>query len=148
MNTQPIIREVTLYDITAIHELSHHLVTVVPKEVMLSQLRSIINSDTDRAWVIEVDGKVRGWGHAAIERRIPNRSFVGFHALVISPDYRRKGLGRMMTSHIRAWANANGYSLIIRSDESRESAHKLFEDAGFEFSQKQCVFVENKNIKR
>ncbi len=53
--------------------------------------------------------------------------------LIISQEYRGQGIGRQLMQFIMARAQAeNCYKLMLSSDKKRTSAHRFYEQLGFE----------------
>ncbi|MEA4924079.1 MAG: GNAT family N-acetyltransferase [Syntrophomonadaceae bacterium] len=53
--------------------------------------------------------------------------------LIISQEYRGQGIGRQLIQFIMARAQAeNCYKLVLSSDKKRTSAHRFYEQLGFE----------------
>jgi ribosomal protein S18 acetylase RimI-like enzyme len=66
-------------------------------------------------------------------RRLAKDNEAELHLLGVRPEYRRRGLGRMLVDAAIDYANRRGYSkLILWTQLSMESAQRLYESTGFD----------------
>ncbi|MCQ2401222.1 MAG: ribosomal protein S18-alanine N-acetyltransferase [Lachnospiraceae bacterium] len=84
---------------------------------------NIIN-DYDYPVVALTDGNVVGYG---IIRQIDAGEIL---LIGVSPEERRKGIGRMITNELLSWAN-RGENIFLEVREGNTAARKLYESAGF-----------------
>ena len=72
-----IVREAVPQDSNVINELSHHLgYEPVSSKIALTRLKTILESNTEKVWVLETEGIVRGWVHIFVAHRIASPSFL------------------------------------------------------------------------
>ncbi len=64
-----------------------------------------------------------------------------FHHLGVRSDYRRKGLGRMMTSHCIQFAKEKGYQIKLEVHRENIPAVKLFTGMGFGYLGDYDVYI-------
>ena len=100
-----------------------------------SYLGSQLEDPTVLVLVAERDGKVLGYTYAALEGNdyMALRGPAGvLHDIVVDPDYRREGVGRMLLDATLAWLDARGVPRVVLSTAERnEAAQRLFAAAGF-----------------
>ena len=106
------IREANLDDSYVINELSHHLeYEPVSNETAFGRLKTVLESGTEKIWVLDRDHITRGWIHVFVSHRVASPSFVEIGGLVVSPQDRRNGLGRALVDYAKQWANENDWHL-------------------------------------
>jgi ribosomal protein S18 acetylase RimI-like enzyme len=78
---------------------------------------------------------VLGYTYAAVEGNdyMALRGPAGvLHDIVVDPDYRQEGVGRMLLDATLAWLQAHGAPRVVLSTAERnEEAQRLFARAGF-----------------
>lgn len=63
-------------DFSAIYSLSSALAyTPMPAEIARDQLLRLLESDSNKIWLVEVDKKIVAWIHVFIARRVASLSF-------------------------------------------------------------------------
>jgi ribosomal protein S18 acetylase RimI-like enzyme len=64
--------------------------------------------------------------------RYKNSNAAEIHLLGVLPEYRRQGLGRSLIESAISQATNSGYlKLVLWTQQSMNSAHRLYESAGF-----------------
>lgn len=86
--------------------------------------RNNIINDYDYPVVALIDGRAAGYG---IIRQIDAGEIL---LIGVSPEERRKGIGRMITDELLSWAN-RGENIFLEVREGNTAARKLYESAGF-----------------
>ena len=85
--------------------------------------------------VAERDGKVLGYTYAGVEGNdyMSLRGPAGvLHDIVVDPDHRRNGVGRMLLDATLEALKARGAPRVVLSTAERnQSAQRLFDRAGF-----------------
>ena len=100
-----------------------------------SYLGSQLQDPSVLVLVAERDGDVLGYTYAAVEGNdyMALRGPAGvLHDIVVDPDHRREGVGRMLLDATLAWLDAHGAPRIVLSTAQRnEAAQRLFAKSGF-----------------
>lgn len=86
-------------------------------------------------------GRVVGWIHAFVSRRLESEPFAELGGLVVAAAHRGQGVGRALVAGAEAWAAGRGMAkLRVRSRASRSGAHRFYERLGFVNTKVQEVF--------
>jgi ribosomal protein S18 acetylase RimI-like enzyme len=100
-----------------------------------SYLGSQLQDPTVLVLVAERNGTVIGYTYSAVEESdyMALRGPAGvLHDIVVDPDHRREGVGRLLLDATLAWLDARGAPRIVLSTAERnEAAQRLFAAAGF-----------------
>jgi ribosomal protein S18 acetylase RimI-like enzyme len=100
-----------------------------------SYLGSQLEDPSVLVLVAERNGNVLGYTYAAVEGNdyMALRGPAGvLHDIVVDPDHRREGVGRMLLDATLAWLDARGAPRVVLSTAERnEAAQRLFAAAGF-----------------
>lgn len=136
-----IVREADQSDSDVINELSHHLgYEFVSSDVAFTRLKTVLESNTEKIWVLETEGVVRGWIHVFIAHRVASPSFAELGGLVVSPGNRREGIGRVLVDCAKKWGAERNLNLKVRCNTQREEADKFYRSIGFTKSKAQNVY--------
>jgi GNAT superfamily N-acetyltransferase len=97
---------------------------------------------TDRiVFVASREGAVIGWIDIGIVHHLqvePNGEIGG---LVVSHTCRSAGIGAKLVSHAEQWVRARGVTkVIVRSNITREAAHRFYLREGYERTKTSAVF--------
>jgi N-acetylglutamate synthase-like GNAT family acetyltransferase len=135
------IREARQADAVEINSLSQDLgYVMVSHDVAEKRLAEILESGADKIWVGEEDGHILGWIHCFLTRRVASPAFVEIGGLVVSPDARRKGLGRQLVAHAAHWTQTYRMKVRVRCNAKRTDTHQFYQAVGFSLSKSQYVF--------
>jgi GNAT superfamily N-acetyltransferase len=106
-----------------------------------ARLRSI-GSRPDHAMLVVVEGgRLTGWVHVFVSRLLETEPRAEIGGLVVDEAMRGRGLGRALLRAAAAWAGSMGLRLLrVRSNVTRERAHRFYEREGFRETKKQGVF--------
>jgi GNAT superfamily N-acetyltransferase len=107
-----------------------------------ARLRSI-GSRPDHAVLVAADGaRLLGWVHVFVTRRLETDARAEIGGLVVDESCRGRGLGRALVRSAEAWARSYGLRLLrVRSNVTRERAHRFYEREGFREEKRQTVFT-------
>lgn len=86
--------------------------------------RNNIINDYDHVVTAVSEGRAVGYG---IIRQIDAGEIL---LIGVSPEERRKGIGKMIVSELLSWAN-RGENIFLEVREGNEAARRLYEAAGF-----------------
>jgi GNAT superfamily N-acetyltransferase len=103
---------------------------------------SAIEQDPDHVVLVAADsqGKVVGWVHVFLARRVfmPLRADLG--GLVVDEAIRGKSIGEKLMGAVEEWASQMGCGrFIVRSNVVREEAHRFYERLGYKTFKQQAV---------
>jgi GNAT superfamily N-acetyltransferase len=107
------------------------------------------NKDRYAYFVIEADDKLVASCNVSI---IPNltrgaRPFAIIENVVTHPDYRRKGLGRMVMDAAVEYAKSfSCYKVLLNTNVRRTDAHAFYDSIGFVSSEKKAYVLDLKNV--
>lgn len=96
------------------------------------EMREIVDSDSTRTWVADVDGKLVGFASARVvdaARRIGEVRIVG-----VEPAAQRHGIGRALVRHAEAWLHGEGMVVAFigaGGDPGHAPARALYESLGY-----------------
>lgn len=118
-------------------ELGYEKVTQLEAE---KRLAVILKSENDKLWVYEDNNRIKGWIHAFIARRAASDSFAEIGGLVVSSDFRRKGIGKALVETSMEWAKSNKIKIRVRCNSKRSDTHVFYRSIGFDQIKSQHVF--------
>jgi GNAT superfamily N-acetyltransferase len=106
-----------------------------------ARLRSIASRPDHAVLVVAEDGRLLGWVHVFVSRLLEAEPRAEIGGLVVDEAVRGRGLGRALVRAARAWAGGMGVSLMrVRSNVTRERAHRFYGREGFRETKRQSVF--------
>ena len=87
-------------------------------------------SDRRYTWVAEIDGRVIAL--AGLLDRVGEQGVCEIEPLVVSADFRDKGIGSKLVAYVKEQARAKGYRFFtVRPELRNEEAFKLYVKLGF-----------------
>ncbi len=135
------IRNAISSDIGAIHELSSALgYDDVSIETASEQLNAVLSAGSNKVYVAEINNGVVGWLHVFVALRVASPPFIEIGGLVVSPGFRRIGVGEGLLLQAQQWAFEKKMKLRVRCNTVREETHKFYLATGFVKSKHQYVF--------
>jgi GNAT superfamily N-acetyltransferase len=144
LDTMANVRPATEYDIPRILQLYDELtINSAPMEMesgfSANEARAVFSEiqgdPRHELFVAEEEGQVVG---TIVLLIVPNLShgvapWAIAENIIVSEEYRRKGIGRMLLEHVIARAREKGcYKIQLVSDTRRKEAHKFYGALGFE----------------
>ena len=126
------IRKVKLRDVVAIQRLNAECLGYdFDREATEAQLKRLLESDQQLILVVEEDGQVIGYAHAASYDCLYFPSLLNLLALAVAQDFQGQGHGRALMQALREEGKAAGYTGIrINSGISRSAAHEFYRCLG------------------
>ncbi|MEM8636318.1 MAG: GNAT family N-acetyltransferase [Pseudomonadota bacterium] len=109
--------------------------TLKPDPISYYDLEALIRSEDSEVTVAELDGKLIASGYAQKRRSKPYvspdyQAYIGF--LYVAPEYRGKGINRLILDHLFEWARTNGLPEVhLTVYPSNDAALQAYEKAGF-----------------
>jgi len=137
-----LIRRATEADAEAVARLSGTLGYAAAAEVTRERLRAIIGSDSD--WVVvavDSDERVVGWLQAHAARIVESGFRVEITGMVVAPELRRRGVGRLLVAEAERWASdRSAEAIVVRSNVERVESHSFYPALGYRLSKTQNVY--------
>lgn len=139
-----VIRKITTEDSEAVSSLSGQFGYPLPAPETANQIREILDSNDNCAYVALHKEKIIGWIHAFKTRRIETETFIEIGGLVVDKNFRGLGTGKALVHKIREWCTEQKItSLRVRSNTKRLKAHRFYVSLGFKESKEQKVFQQD-----
>ena len=136
-----IIRNVEISDISKLTTLCEELGYPANEDQVINRLNRILKSTSDIVYVAVENDMLVGWIHAFRSLRLETDSFAEIGGLVVSSEYRNKGIGKKLAEAAEKWAQKNGFSQIrVRSRVERNEAKRFYEREGYVVKKSQNVF--------
>ncbi|MEI9896879.1 MAG: GNAT family N-acetyltransferase [Chthoniobacter sp.] len=129
-----VIRQATPHDAAIIEGLYRDLVTDPGIHVLPAQLAAMAASPNSFLLVVEVDGAVCATAllNLCADAMYRAQPFGVIENVVVDPQMRGWGLGRLLIGHIeRLAAEHHCTKLMLLSNHSRQEAHAFFQRCGF-----------------
>jgi len=148
MSTEPkaiSIRRATEADAAPIAQLSSTLGYEAEPSVIATRLHAILGSDADLMIVAEDSHRdVAGWLQAHAAHIVESGFRVEITGLIVSPDQRRRGVGRALVAEAERWAGtiAAG-AIVVRSNVQRVESHAFYPALGYAPTKTQNVYRKN-----
>lgn len=112
------------------------------KEIQERLIR-ILNSAENNIFVSLDDQIITGWIHVFGSLRLESDPFAEIGGLVVSSNYRNKGIGKALLGEAEKWALRNGFKEIrVRSRNTRKDAGRFYEREGYSVKKVQNVFTK------
>ena len=126
---------VTQFDSALIAPIADMLAQLTAREYPFGEqeLRAIVEDTASKLFVMRDDERIMGMvtlGHYTS----PTGRKVWVEDVVVSADYRGKGLGRRLINHAREYCreNLSPCTLMLTSNPARVAANELYRTSGFE----------------
>jgi len=135
-NSRRILRDYIPSDLESLAILTTELGYPTTTSEMEVRLKEISENQNCRTIVVEHDKQVVGFmGMTKNQSWENNGCFLRIQALVISANYRKLGVGKLLIEFAESFAreiNAKSIVLNCGNREERDSAHKFYVSVGFE----------------
>jgi GNAT superfamily N-acetyltransferase len=140
-----IIRASIPKDADAISSLSSQLGYPLPPGEVAPLQASLLQLPDHRVFVAEdEEGRVRGWVHVFISRRLFVPPFAELGGIVVENTNRRSGIGSALLAKAEEWASEVGCLVFrIRTNTKRIDADLFYRDLGYKLSKTQSVYQKN-----
>jgi len=141
--TDVLIRQAKQQDLNTLLEFEQDLInsekpfdpTFVPERFSYYDLKAMIDSEVAEVLVAELDGVLVGSGHARIRTGEPYNQFkeyAFFGFMYSSPDYRGKGINKLIMEGLFEWAKSRNLSEIrLQVYDENTPAIRAYEKVGF-----------------
>lgn len=137
------IREAKIEDLPVIATLSGELGYSSDENIVLQRFMKIKSDTNNAVFVAESDSqKIVGWIHVMPRILILSRPIAEIGGLIVSEQYRRKGVGHRLVECAETWAKKHNYEgIIIRSDTKRIESHHFYPQIGYDLLKEQKVYI-------
>jgi GNAT superfamily N-acetyltransferase len=139
------IRQADIEDAAVIAELSGELGYPSSHAQTVSRLGSILDIPEHKVYVaVGHDETVLGWIHVFISQYLESDPFAELGGLVVSANWRAKGIGKKLMVAAESWVAQKGVrKMKIRSRSSRVEAHAFYKSLGYGVAKTQYVFEKS-----
>ncbi len=132
--TEPlVVRDLILRDYKTIRFLLDELGYPTPEEEVKERLERINSDKTLKTLVAEIEGEIVGFiGLCKSYSYERSGCYIRITALIVSEQYREKGIGTRLLQAAEEWARLlNASCIVLSSGLNRKEAHKFYENKGF-----------------
>lgn len=139
-----LIRKASLTDASRLAELSSQLGYAI-SGTDLARLLDTLELDPDHAvFVLEdLEGKIRGFVHVLVAKRIFLENFAELGGLVVDQACRGEGYGKQLLEAAERWSASKGAGeMRVRSNVIRTLAREFYLAQGYQENKKQTVFLK------
>jgi GNAT superfamily N-acetyltransferase len=139
------IREAVLDDALQICKLASQLGYPGKLENFMTRLEMMLENPSQKVLVADTESQPAvGYIHFHQHNSLENDPVVEIGGLVVSEDFRRMGIGKILISAAEDWAKAAGFSSIrLHSNIIREDAHIFYQTLGYSITKTQRAFVKD-----
>jgi GNAT superfamily N-acetyltransferase len=108
------------------------------------KLKALENSESDSVLVAVDNNIVIGWIHTIKTTRLESSTFAEIVGLIVSKNYRNKGIGKALVAEAEKWSKENGCLKIrVRCRTERVDAHRFYERENYQVLKVQSTFEKN-----
>lgn len=114
----------------------------VSTEIMRNRIKAVRASCSDLL-VVAVDSKgvVAGWLQAHAANIVESGFRVEIMGLIVSPNFRQRGMGRLLVAEVERWGRGIGAeAIVVRSNIKREESHAFYPALGYKCTKTQMVY--------
>jgi GNAT superfamily N-acetyltransferase len=138
-----LIREIAPADASAAATLTGELGYSVSAGIMRQRIEALIGLPDHAIYVACRAGEVVGWIHVTETRHLSVEPRAEIGGLVVASQVRSLGIGRRLVARAEAWARVRGLAtVLVRSRESRERAHRFYLREGYQRVKISAVFTK------
>lgn len=139
-----VLRTVRPQDADRLAVLSAQLGYPATPEQIGRRLQAIQDDENHGVFVVEsTDGQVIGWVHVFVRQLLLVSRHAEIGGIIVLAEQRRRGLGRRLMERAEGWARDRGCEAVyVRSNETRERAHRFYEGIGYEQIKTSRVFLK------
>lgn len=132
-------------DAAAIARLSETLGYKAAVEATRERLNTILGLPSELMIVAEdANERIVGWLQAHASHVIESGFRVEIAGLIVDPDSRRTGVGRLLVQEAERWTRSlRAPAIVVRSNVKREESHAFYPALGFATTKTQTVYRKN-----
>lgn len=144
-NAQILIRLAKSEDAQRIAVLCYLLGYSTSEEQVQKRLKLLSNNQEHIVYVAYLpDEPVIGWVHVYVIKSLVVGSAALIGGLIVNPEYRSRGAGRLLMQNAEQWAKEQGCeTLQLRSNVVRQEAHHFYEQIGYTAFKTQLAFYKD-----
>lgn len=110
-------------------------------EQVQTQLKRINELDKAEVFTAEADGIVVGRILVVEHVSLRSEVFAEVLGLVVSHDFRQKGIGTALIERAKEWSREKGFKMMrLRTNTKRKVANKFYPEIGFKLEKVQNVY--------
>lgn len=136
------IRKLEAEDVTQLASLVGELGYESDVELVKKQVDSILSGQDNSIYVAECENNIVGYIQCFVTVRLTSPTFVEIGGLVVSEQYRRKGIGTKLVNHASQSFIEIG-AIRVRCNVKRPAAHEFYKRLNFSENKVQQVFVKS-----
>lgn len=137
------IRELTPADALATVRLAEQLGYQTSLQEMQERIHSLKNASNHNAYGACLDQNLIGWIEITATNYLAADPRAEICGLVVSSELRGQGIGRLLLEHASRWALTRGLkTVLVRSRQTREAAHRFYLLEGFVQTKTSFVFTK------
>ena len=111
-----------------------------PHEIA-ERLSRVTDRSKQAVYVALLDDRIAGWVQAQASEVLESGFRVEIVGLIVSGDFRRRGVGRRLVEAAERWAIECGApALVVRSNAQRVESHRFYPALGFTATKTQTVY--------
>lgn len=127
-----LIRSVQLEDADQIASLSDLLGYSITAQQAHQRLTQLQQNQNHAIYVAQVPHRVIGWIHVFVEETLVVGKDARIAGLIVHPDARDRGVGRLLMQAAEQWARSQGCErVVVSSNTVRQAAHRFYENVGY-----------------
>jgi prepilin-type N-terminal cleavage/methylation domain-containing protein len=109
---------------------------------MRSRIRAVLTSAADLLLVaVDSSGNAVGWLQAHAAHIVESGFRVEITGLIVSPAFRRQGIGRALVARAEDWAGTvSAEAVVVRSNAKRVESHSFYPALGYTCTKTQLVY--------
>ena len=135
------LRLATPGDAEAVGELSQQLGYPMAADLVRSRLAMLTVAPDHAIIVAELEGAMCGWVHAHVQQSLVGGERGAILGLVVSGEFRRRGIGRLLMDEAERWVRGRGLDeIVLRSNVQRSESHAFYPAVGYEQFRTQAVY--------
>ena len=136
-----VLRPINSDDAEAAAHLSKQLGYEISAAQMVDNIKAILQSNNDEAFVAIHENKVVGWIGIAYTIILESLPFCEIRGLVVDEKYRKKNIGKMLIEKAKQWCKEKDCNrLRLRCNVIRKETHAFYIHLGFAEKKEQKVF--------
>lgn len=127
-------REICESDLASIPDLAAELGYKVTIAEIKEVFWGLLNDEVNKIFVAETqDQTLTGWVHVSLYTTLITKKAAIILGMVVSKDYRRKGIGRILMKKAELWAQSKDcVEIRLYSNITRVEAHEFYNRLGYE----------------
>ena len=101
-----------------------------------------IHKNGGEIFIAENQNNVIGSVCVILDARLAEGIYAEVVSLIVSENYRRKGIGKILVEKAENWARKRVNKIRVRANEIRESTHSFYISQGYKEIKTQKIFIK------